>query len=212
MTEPVSLVARDGDVSEEMILELAELISGGGIVILPTDTIYGLHCQAMNQDAVGAVYSLKEREKRKPLIVLSSGMSQLTGLGVVLTPELEALLSSIWPAPLTAILPLREPIPASAGTLALAVRIPSIPWLRRLISRVGPLASTSLNLSGNPAIHDLKGVDEQILSSVAGLLDTGPLDGQASTVVDFTSGEPRTVRKGTFRFTQELWKKPRKSL
>lgn len=212
MTQPVSLVARDGNVSEVMISELAERISEGRIVILPTDTIYGLHCQAMNQDAVEAIYELKAREKRKPLIVLSSSISQLTGLGVVLTPELESLLSSIWPAPLTAILPLRAPIPASAGTSALAVRIPSTPWLRRLISRVGPLASTSVNLSGNPAIHDLESVDEQILSSVAGLLDIGSLDGQASTVVDFTSGEPRTVRKGTFRFTQELWKKSRKSL
>lgn len=212
MTEPVRFIARGGEVPEDVIRQLADYISEGRIVILPTDTIYGLHCQAMNQDAVGAIYELKAREKRKPLIVLSSSITQLTGLGVELTQDVESQLSSVWPAPMTAILPLREPIPASAGNEAIAARIPATPWLRDLISRVGPLASTSVNLSGNTAIHDMESLDEQIRNSVAALLDIGPLDGEASTVVDFTSSEPRLVRAGKFRFSQDLWKKSRKSL
>ncbi|HUF16715.1 MAG TPA: L-threonylcarbamoyladenylate synthase [Thermoanaerobaculia bacterium] len=212
MAEPVTYVARDGDVSQEVIGKLAESIGAGGVVILPTDTIYGLHCDAMNERAVSSIFQLKLREKKKPLIVLASSIGQLTELGVELNQDVESWLASIWPAPLTAILPLRKPIPASAGTGTIAARIPSVPWLQDLAGRVGPLASTSVNVSGRPAIYNTESVEARIRKSVAAVLDSGPLSGEPSTVVDFTSGEPRMVREGKFRFTQDLWKTSRKSL
>ncbi len=212
MSEPSIYKARPGEVSEDVIDRLASAIREGGIVILPTDTIYGLHCSALKRDAVEAVFELKAREKRKPLIVLSANLEQLSVLGVELPPLTESFLATIWPAPLTAILPLHTPVPASAGSATLAVRIPDIPWLRDLITLAGPLASTSVNLSGSPPLQSMEGLDSATRKSVAAILDIGPLQGEASTVADFTSGSPRVVREGKFRFTQDLWKSSRKSL
>jgi L-threonylcarbamoyladenylate synthase len=212
MSEPEIYTAPGGEVSEDVIGRLAAAIHEGGIVILPTDTIYGLHCSALNHGALEAVFDMKARERRKPLIVLASNLEQLSVLGVEPPPGIESLLGSIWPAPLTAILPLHKPMPASAGFPTLAVRIPDIQWLRDLITRTGPLASTSVNQSGSPPLQSMEGLDPETRKSVAAILDIGPLQGEASTVADFASGSPRVVREGKFRFTQDLWKSSRKSL
>lgn len=212
MTRPAEYLARDGDIPPRVIEEIARLISEGEIVILPTDTIYGLHCDARNEQAVEKIFQLKAREKGKPLIVLAANIGQLIDIGLDIDARTESVLDSIWPAPLTAILPLRAPIAASAGAATIAARIPAAQWLRDLVTIAGPVASTSVNVSGRPAIYNMKSVEENIKKKVAAILDIGPLDAKASTVVDFTSNEPHVIREGEFRFTQDLWKTPRKSL
>lgn len=206
------ILATGGIVSGEMIETIANEISRGGVVILPTDTIYGLHCDARNETAVARIFDIKKRERRKPLIVLAADIDQVRAMGVRIDPALEGLLQSIWPAPFTAILPLGEPVAASAGERSLAVRIPRTEWLRGLIRRAGPIASTSVNVSGEPAMYTMDSAGADIRSAVDLVLDSGPLKAQASTVVDFTDAEPRLIREGAFLFSQELWKTRRKSL
>ena len=135
------------------LTEIARTLAEGRVVLMPTDTIYGLHAVALDEDAVARVVALKGREETKPFVVLASSLDQLPLLGVEAPAEILAALASLWPAPLTAVLPLRAPIPASRGASSLAVRIPALEWLRDLVRRTGPLVSTSANRSGEPAGH-----------------------------------------------------------
>ena len=190
--------------------EIAALLRHGEVFILPTDTIYGLHGSAANAGAVARVFAIKGRQQDKALPVLFASLEQARKTGVEFTPDQEAVLNDIWPARLTAILHLSRPLPAAQTTVA--ARVPALPWLRELLNRSGPLASTSANLSGDAPAIDPSALPHRITSQVAGIVDCGALEGKASTIVDFTSDPPRVVRPGEFLFTQNLWKKVWKSM
>ena len=191
--------------------EIAQFLREGKVVLLPTDTIYGLHALATDQAAVDCIGEMKGREDTKPFIVLASSMDQLTEIGIEAEIDLMRRLDSIWPAPLTAILPLRAPVPASRGTSTLAVRIPALDWLRALIERAGPLVSTSANRSGEPAV-DRPNALARDLQNRLDIVDGGVRSGEPSAILDLTSDEPRFIREGHPSFTQKVWKTLRNSL
>jgi L-threonylcarbamoyladenylate synthase len=197
---------------ERQLEEIAQLLSAGGVVLMPTDTIYGLHAAATNERAVRAIASMKARDDAKPFIVLAGSLEQIDRLGAVASEKTRAALAEIWPAPLTVILPLVNPIAASRGSPAIGVRIPAISWLRELLMSTGPLASTSANESGAaPAIRPGE-VSGNVLAGLDGIVDAGTIEGIASAIVDLTGHEPRLVRAGESLFTQEVWKTLRKTL
>jgi tRNA threonylcarbamoyl adenosine modification protein (Sua5/YciO/YrdC/YwlC family) len=191
---------------------IAEILRGGGVAILPTDTIYGFHAMATHQRAVERIFEIKERGPAKPLVVIAESIEQAHGLGVRFDDGVEPTLRAIWPAPLTAILPLERPIAASAGAMTLAVRVPALDWLRRLLSQTGCLATTSVNRTAEPPLVAIDALPVSFAREVDGILDAGAIDGRASTLVDFTISPPRVIREGDFRFAQDLWKTPRKTL
>ena len=191
---------------------LAAVLLRDGVALLPTDTIYGLHCLATSERGVEAIAAIKGRDADKPFVVLASSVDQITMIGARIEERTARLLENIWPAPLTAVINLIEPIAASRGARTLAVRIPDLDWLRDLVSRTGPLASTSVNRSGEPPIQSIQELSFALQRSVDALLDAGPLEGKPSTIVDFTQNEPRLIREGEPRFTQKVWKTLRKSL
>ena len=192
--------------------EIAKTLSTGLVVLMPTDTVYGFHALALDADAVGRVTELKGREETKPFIVLAASMDQLQPLGISAgRNELDAL-ASLWPAPLTAILPLAAPIAASRGGMTLAVRIPALGWLRDLIARTGPLISTSANRSGDPMVVDPILLPRELQERLDGIVDGGLRTGEPSTIVDLTSAEPHILREGEVSFTQKVWKTLRKTL
>jgi L-threonylcarbamoyladenylate synthase len=121
-------------------------------------------------------------------------------------------LNNIWPAPLTVILPLRQGIPASRGATSLAVRIPALDWLRDLITRTGPLVSTSANRSGEPAIDAPSSLAPALQEGIDAVIDGGPRNGEPSAILDLSGPEPRFIREGEKSFTQNVWKTLRKSL
>lgn len=192
--------------------EIAKILSNGAVVLMPTDTIYGLHALATNEDAVARVADIKGREETKPFIVLASSIEQLAPLGIIAERETLDALASIWPAPLTAILPLREPIAASRGAWTLAVRIPALEWLRELVARTGPLVSTSANRSGERAISDPNFLARDLQERLDAIIDGGVRNGEPSAILDLTSGEPHFLREGEESFTQKVWKTLRKTL
>jgi L-threonylcarbamoyladenylate synthase len=192
--------------------EIARTLDEGKVVLLPTDTIYGLHARALDDEAVARVAEIKGRDDTKPFIVLAASIQQFAGLGIEIAPVTLEALSSIWPAPLTVILPLHEPIPASRGMQTLAVRIPALEWLRELVSRTGPLVSTSANRSGEPPIVSPAEVARDLQSRIDATVDAGPRSGEASAILDLTRNEPRFIREGEHSFTQNVWKTLRKSL
>lgn len=193
----------------DQLNEIAEALSNNKVLLLPTDTIYGLHGLADSPEAVAKIAAMKGRDAQKPFVVLASSIDQLEDIGVAITHE---QLKEIWPAPLTAVLPLRRPVAASRGAGSLAVRIPALDWLRELTNRTGPLVSTSANRSGEPPVEAPEQLARDLQDALDGLVDAGPRHGEPSAIVDFTGDEPRFIREGDVFFTQNLRKTLRKSL
>jgi len=180
--------------------EIAEILLRGGVALLPTDTIYGLHAVATNQAAVARIAELKGRGDDKPFVVIAASPDQLRELGAEVPQELEAL----WPAPLTAVL--------RRGASTVAARVPDLEWLRALLARTGPLVSTSANRAGERPIIEIDGLAKEIAAGVDAVLDSGRQEGKPSTIVDFTGVQPQIVREGDPRFAQKLRKTLRISL
>jgi tRNA threonylcarbamoyl adenosine modification protein (Sua5/YciO/YrdC/YwlC family) len=188
----------DGEQSADVLEEIADVLRAGGVALLPTDTIYGLHASATNEEAVARIRSMKERGDVKPFVVIASSAEQLKNLGATI-PD---VLLEIWPAPLTAIV--------AAGETTIAARVPDLAWLRALLDRTGPLVSTSANRGGEPPITEPEMLADDLRDALDALLDAGSRDGQPSTIVDFTGEQPRMVREGDPGFAQflrkRLWK------
>lgn len=187
----------NGDPSDVILDELAAILQGGGVVLLPTDTIYGLHARASDPAAIARISAMKGRAEEKRYVVIASSIEQLRGLGAAV-PE---SLNTVWPAPLTAIL--------AAGETTIAARIPDLRWLCALLQRTGPLVSTSANRSGEPPTTTPEALGT-LLDGLDAVLDQGWREGESSTIVDFTGAVPRFVREGEKRFAQilrkSLWK------
>jgi tRNA threonylcarbamoyl adenosine modification protein (Sua5/YciO/YrdC/YwlC family) len=186
-----------GAPAEAQLDEIAALLRAGGIVLMPTDTIYGLHGI---ESASAKIAAIKGRDEAKRFVLIAASTMQLRSAGI----DVPNLLETIWPAPLTAIL--------KRGNETIAVRVPDLPWLRSLLERTGPLISTSANRSGDPPVASPSDLPEAIGSALDGTVDAGRLDGKASTIVDFTETEPRFIREGDPRFTQILRKTLSKKL
>ena len=179
---------------------------------MPTDTIYGLHALADDENAVQRLIDAKGRDEGKPFVVVGASIEQLEHLGATFTTSTRKILSEVWPGPLTAIVPLEKPIAASRGTSKIAVRVPALDSLRELLELTGPLASTSANRSGEPPINDPRALSHDLHARIDAIVDAGPRDGEPSTIVDFTGDEPRLIRGDQTFFTQKVWKTLRKSL
>jgi L-threonylcarbamoyladenylate synthase len=202
-----------GAPSAAQLEEIAALLRSGGVVLLPTDTVYGLHAVASDDRAVARIAKIKGRAERKPFITLAASIADLQALGA----HVPKILHEIWPAPLTAILECGALAPlskaaASRRTPTIAARVPDLDWLRSLLSRSGPLVSTSANRSGEPPIRAAQELTSELEDALDGVLQAGFLNGKPSAIVDFTGTEPRVIREGESRFTQNLRKRLRKSL
>jgi L-threonylcarbamoyladenylate synthase len=180
--------------------EIAEALARGGIVVLPTDTIYGLHASANNQRAVNRMAEIKRRPGDKPFIVIAASIDDVEALGA----SVPDVLHDIWPAPVTAIL--------RRGDMTIAARVPDIDWLRTLLEITGPLASTSANRSGETPITSPSELARDLHGAIDGVLDLGRRDAKPSAIVDFTGPVPKVTREGDTVFTQNLRKTLRKSL
>ncbi|HLH21091.1 MAG TPA: L-threonylcarbamoyladenylate synthase [Chloroflexota bacterium] len=163
----------------------------GDLVVLPTDTVYGLAAHPDLPDAIARVYTVKERPAEKALPLLVESAAQAATICVV-SPLAERLMARFWPGGLTLVLPTaREP-----GTLAL--RMPDHPVPLALIRALGaPLATTSANRSGQPSCTTAAAVQAQLPTGYAVLIDAGPSPGgRDSTVLDLASSPPRVLRPG----------------
>lgn len=190
----------DGDVAPAAPV-VAEVVAGAGVVLLPTETYYGLAADPLDPRAVTRVFVAKGRPAAMSLPVLCSDWGQVESL--VEVPETYRVrLSRIWPGALSVVLRCRRPVAAAtAGTLA--VRIPGHPMLRALLYRVGPLTGTSANRHGDPACADPDAALESLVEPPELVLDGGRTPGGVpSTLVDLTAEEPRVLRPGPVPWDQ----------
>jgi tRNA threonylcarbamoyl adenosine modification protein (Sua5/YciO/YrdC/YwlC family) len=177
----------------------SEVVARGGVVVLPTDTVYGVGCDPFNASAVDALFAAKRRGRDLPLPVLVHTWRQVMGLVDDVPEPAQALFAAWWPGPLTVVL--REAagigwdLGDSRGTVA--VRMPKQDFALALIQRTGPLAVTSANRSGEPTPPEVAGVVEQLGDHVGVFFDAGASGGgPASTIVDLSGSRPRLLREG----------------
>ena len=173
------------------------VIDAGGLVVYPTDTLYGLGCSALDGKAVARIYEIKKREGKKPLSILVSDFGMLREYCDT-TPEQEKILHELLPGPYTFILKLKKRLPVSE-TLSVGVRVPEHMFMRQVAKELGvPIVSTSANLSGEPDAAELAGVDKAIADAADLVLDGGRCKyAQGSTVIDLV--EMKVIRKGAVR-------------
>lgn len=185
---------------ENSINKAAEILKNGGIVAMPTETVYGLAASAYDNDAITKIFTAKGRPQDNPLIVHISNMQMLSEVAENIPPEVISLTEEFWPGPLTLVLKKGPKIcnNVSAGLNTVAVRMPNNEIALELINKSGlPLAAPSANLSGRPSptkaehvIADLKGkIDAVLMSDDCAV-------GVESTVVSLCTNPPRLLRPG----------------
>ncbi len=171
----------------------------GDLVVLPTDTVYGVGCDAFNRQAVAAALRAKGRDRNTPVPVLIGSRRTLDGLVLTPPPAAEALADAFWPGGLTIVVrytpTLSWDLGETGGTVA--VRMPLHPVALEVLRETGPMAVSSANRHGQPPAVTVEQAREQLGYAVAVYLDGGPCGAPvASTIVDLTGERPRLLRVG----------------
>jgi len=186
--------------SQDAIAQAARLLTAGGLVAFPTDTVYGVGARPFDAGAVERLYVAKERPRDMAIPVLLASAADLPLVAREVPPAACRLARAFWPGALTLVLPRQPSLPAvlTAGGDSVAARVPDHPAARALIAAIGgALAATSANLSGQPSPATAEGVIAQLGGRVDLILDGGPCPGGVpSTVLDLTSDPPRVLRAG----------------
>ena len=182
------------------IAKVASILKDGGVVAIPTETVYGLAGNALKGECVKKIYEAKGRPSDNPLIVHISDISQWAPLVKAIPESAMALAEKFWPGPLTIILPKSDIIPTeiSGGLDTVAVRMPSDEIARAIISGCGfPLAAPSANTSGKPSPTCASHVTEDLDGKIDAIVDSGECSvGIESTVITLATDIPRLLRPG----------------
>jgi L-threonylcarbamoyladenylate synthase len=188
----------------DIIHEAASIIRSGGLVVIPTETVYGLGADATDPAAVRRIFEAKGRPQTNPLIVHCESVTRIRNECVSEWPEVaDKLATAFWPGPLTLILPklARIPFETTAGLPFVGVRIPANEVTRALIAAADrPIAAPSANRSNRLSPTQAEHVANDLGDRVGWILDAGPCSaGVESTVLDLSSPEPRILRPGPIR-------------
>ncbi len=187
------------DEREQGLREAVDALRRAELVVLPTDTVYGVGADAFTPRAVDALLAAKGRGRDMPVPVLVGSLRTLEGVVDSLPPAGRALAEAFWPGALTLVarhtVGLAWDLGDTRGTVA--VRMPLHPVALELLAETGPLAVSSANFSGSPPARDVEEAQAQLGDAVEIYLDAGPCgDGPASTIVDLTGEVPRVLRAG----------------
>lgn len=177
----------------------ADTLLNGGVIALPTDTVYGIAADAVNARAVARLYQLKGRHEKQAIPLLIGDMKMLRHISPIDEDEALALLNMFWPGPLTAVLPKYSgTLMAVSRTATIGVRIPNHAVTLAIIRALHrPLAVTSANLSGHPPATDAEQIRRAFGERLDLIVDSGPAPGPiASTVLDVTARPYRVLREG----------------
>jgi L-threonylcarbamoyladenylate synthase len=192
--------ATSTETERDIALNAASLaVQRSQLVVIPTDTVYGIAADAFDIKAVRDLLAAKGRGREMPPPVLVSAATTIDAIAVDVPDYARALIDKFWPGPLTLVCKqqasLRWDLGDSRGTVA--VRMPDHPVALDLLERTGPLAVSSANLTGMPAATDADEAEDMLGEKVALVLDAGPTAGsEASTIVDVTASPGRVLRRG----------------
>jgi L-threonylcarbamoyladenylate synthase len=185
------------------IQRAAQTLEKGGVIIYPTDTVYGLGCNPFNEDAVKRVFKIKG-ERTKPLPILASNVKEIEKIAQV-TEKVLKLAEKFWPGPLAIVLPKKPSLPSivTCDLDSVAVRVPNHEVALELIRLSGGLlVGTSANKSRKKPPQTASEAAKQIGEEVDIILDGGPTPiGASSTIIDLTGEKPRIVRHGPLKMS-----------
>lgn len=183
----------------KQIQKVVEVFQGGGIVIFPTDTVWGIGAFVESDDGVRKLYSLKQRDSHKPTALLVGSMNQALEYGVFSDKQVKAL-SHYWPGALTAVVRSRKSLlPQLLNEKGgVGIRWPNSTFLEEITHLLGGgIVTASANVAGGHTPTSIKEIDELLLAQVDYVVNEQvPLSGISSTVVDLMSFEPRVLRQG----------------
>ena len=181
------------------------VLQKGGTSVFPTDTLYGLGCNALDPHAVGRVFDIKHRSHVKALPMFVRDISWARELAYI-TPEQERVISRFWPGKVTFVLPRRDMVPAimCGGGQTVGIRASEHPFIQMLLKHLGyPIAGTSANISGHEPVNDavqIAAAFSQTAPQPNLIIDAGSLPNSLpSTVVDFSGRQPTILRQGAVR-------------
>lgn len=188
------------NISYEAIEEAGKILQDGGLVAFPTETVYGLGGNALDEQAAEKIYAAKGRPSDNPLIIHIAELDALHKIVTEVPEKAKMLANAFWPGPLTMIFPKKETVPygTTGGLETVAVRMPNHPLALALIrSAGGYVAAPSANTSGRPSPTLAEHVEEDMMGRIDMILDGGPVGiGLESTIVDFTEDVPVILRPG----------------
>ena len=192
--------------SEKEIPVAAKILKNGGIVAIPTETVYGLAANALDETAVAKIFLAKGRPSDNPLIVHISDIDEIYKLISKFTLDAQKLADAFWPGPLTIILKKSKLIShiVSGGLDSVAIRFPAHSVAQKIIAEAGcPLAAPSANLSGSPSPTTAEHVKKDLFGKIDAIVDAGSCDvGLESTVISLCSETPKLLRPGAITFEQ----------
>ena len=178
----------------------AEILRGGGVIALPTDTLYGISANALDEDAASRVFRVKGREERSPLPIFVSDSDDLYKYGRDVPDVAVRLAETFWPGKLTIVVGKSDRIPdvVSGGLNTVGLRVPDHTVPREIVGQLGsPITATSANVSGKPALTTAEDVVAQLGGRLDLVLDGGNLaPSLPSTVIDVTTVPPTILREG----------------
>lgn len=203
MSPVVDATAESG--RDEAIQQAADAVRAGEVIVLPTDTVYGVACDAFNPGAVESLLEAKGRGRDMPPPVLVPSPRTVDGLATDVPGYARDLIRTFWPGPLTLVLiaqpSLQWDLGETNGTVAL--RMPNDDLCVAVLSEVGPMAVTSANRTGHAPAHTVTEAATQLGPAVSVYLDGGERSDVApSTIVDCTGPEPVVLREGTITYDQ----------
>lgn len=185
----------------DVIIEGAKFIKKGGIVVFPTETVYGIGTNSLNDAGLKKLYELKDRPINKPISVLISNKEMINKVAKNITERQWKVISKFFPGPLTIVLDKQDYLSdiLTAGLNTIGVRMPDNEIALKLIELVGvPLATSSANISGEPAFTNLSSIQEVFKDKIDYYIDGGDSKiGVASTVVRVTDDDVIILREGT---------------
>ena len=189
------IIAQDNKIA---INETLSVIRSGGVVAVPTDTVYGIACSVNSPDAIQSLYQIKIRENIKAIPVLISDLNQIDQVANNFNSQALKLAESFWPGALTIVVNKYESLPLNLTIhQTVGIRMPDHNWLRAIIRQTGPLAATSANISGEASPSTAEKVLEQLDGRIELVIDGGECkSGISSTVVDCSKAEISILREG----------------
>lgn len=178
--------------------KIEKTLAAGGAVVLPTETVYGLFAQALNQEAVERVYELKRRPRDKALNLNVASLEGIYAFSKNQPSYLEQLYQTFLPGPLTIILQANDRVPTwiNSGMETVGFRIPNHPLTLDLIRKYGPLIGPSANLSGKASGTSFQQIMMDFQEEVSGVEDDDFLTGQDSTILDLSGEKALILRQG----------------
>lgn len=189
-----------------MMDDLAKQLTSGQPLILPTETVYGLFAQALDETAVNKVYEIKGRPRDKAMNLNVASLEDIFRFSIDQPPYLEKLYRAFLPGPLTIILKANNQVPTwiNSGLETVGFRVPNHPVTLDLIRRTGPLIGPSANLSGQGSGVSFSEIRDRLGQNLPGYADDTAISGQDSTILDLSGERGKILRQGAIQVTDIL--------